>query len=103
MSALQVVLTTIEPYGAQRGTGFDAYEYTVQSHTYNTDDIPSTKISYTLSPIQIIVTQTRQAFYHFVTTLCAIIGGIFTVAGILDGLFHTSVRLAKKVELGKQT
>lgn len=41
--------------------------------------------------------------YHFVTTTCAIIGGIFTVAGIVDGLVHTGARLAKKVELGKHT
>lgn len=82
---------------------FHAYEYTVHSHTYNTDDIPSAKFSYDMSPIQIVVRESRKAFYHFVTTLCAIIGGIFTVAGIVDGVFHTSVKLAKKVELGKQT
>lgn len=41
--------------------------------------------------------------YHFVTTTCAIIGGVFTVAGIVDGLVHTGARLAKKVELGKHT
>ena len=41
--------------------------------------------------------------YHFVTTTCAIIGGVFTVAGILDGLVHTARRFAKKVELGKHT
>ena len=41
--------------------------------------------------------------YHFVTTTCAIIGGVFTVAGIVDGLVHTGARFAKKVELGKHT
>ena len=35
--------------------------------------------------------------YHFVTTTCAIIGGVFTVAGIVDGLIHTGTRFAKKV------
>ena len=97
-----MVLTTIEPHGSPNDA-FDAYEYTVQSHTYSTDMVPAAKVSYTLSPIQIVVRQSRKAFYHFMTTLCAIIGGVFTVAGILDGLFHNTVKLAKKVELGKQT
>ena len=43
------------------------------------------------------------ARYHFITTTCAIIGGVFTVAGIVDGLVHTGARFAKKVELGKHT
>lgn len=100
---MQVVLTTIEPLRRTKEHEFNAYEYTVHSHTFNTEDIPAAKFSYDMSPIQIVVREKRKAFYHFVTTLCAIIGGIFTVAGIVDGVFHTSVRLAKKVELGKQT
>ena len=47
--------------------------------------------------VQIVVTEQRKAFYHFITTLCAIVGGVFTVAGIVDGLLHQSVNLAKKV------
>lgn len=53
-------------------------------------------------PLQILVTEKRKAFYHFITTLCAIVGGVFTVAGIVDGLLHQSVKLAKKIDLGKQ-
>lgn len=52
--------------------------------------------------VQILVTEKRKAFYHFITTLCAIVGGVFTVAGIVDGLLHQSVQLAKKIDLGKQ-
>ena len=50
-----------------------------------------------------MVTEQRKAFYHFITTLCAIVGGVFTVAGIVDGLLHQTVNLSKKLELGKQT
>ena len=52
--------------------------------------------------MQIMVTEKRKAFYHFITTLCAIVGGVFTVAGIVDGVLHQSVKLAKKIDLGKQ-
>lgn len=48
------------------------------------------------------MTEKRKAFYHFITTLCAIVGGVYTVAGIVDGLLHQSVQLAKKIDLGKQ-
>jgi hypothetical protein len=36
------------------------------------------------------------------TTTCAIVGGVYTVAGILDGLAYTGWKAARKVELGKQ-
>ena len=101
-SALQVVLTSVEPSKKNHDASFDAYEYTVHSHLYNTDDVPAAKFSYDMSPIQIVVTERKKAFYHFVTTTCAIIGGVFTVAGIIDGIVHGAGRLAKKVDLGKQ-
>ncbi len=99
---MQVVLTSVEPSQKNHEASFDAYEYTVHSHLYNTDDVPTAKFSYDMSPIQIVVTERKKAFYHFVTTTCAIIGGVFTVAGIIDGIVHGAGRLAKKVDLGKQ-
>ena len=39
----QIMLTTIEPARHRRDTSYDAYEYTVHSHTYNMHDIPSAK------------------------------------------------------------
>lgn len=99
---LQTVLTTIEPLRNNRESSFDAYEYTVHSHTYQSDEIPEAKFTYDMSPIQIVVTEKPKYLYHFITTTCAIIGGVFTVAGIIDGLLHTSLKIAKKVELGKQ-
>lgn len=99
---MQVVLTSVQPSAKNSEASFDAYEYTVHSHLYNTDDVPTAKFSYDMSPIQIIVTEKRKALYHFVTTTCAIIGGVFTVTGILDGILYGAGRLAKKVDLGKQ-
>eukprot|EP01026_Neomeris_dumetosa_P041870 TRINITY_DN34771_c0_g1_i16.p1 TRINITY_DN34771_c0_g1~~TRINITY_DN34771_c0_g1_i16.p1 ORF type:complete len:399 (+),score=39.16 TRINITY_DN34771_c0_g1_i16:102-1298(+) len=100
---MQVVLTTIQPLTVRRGVGdYDAYEYTVHSHTFNSDNVPAARISYDLSPIQIVVRQKRRQWYHFITTTCAIIGGVFTVLGLLDGVLYQSYKIAKKVELGKQ-
>lgn len=99
---MQVVLTSVEPSAKNHEASFDAYEYTVHSHLYNTDDVPTAKFSYDMSPIQIIVTERKKALYHFITTTCAIVGGVFTVTGILDGILYGAGRLAKKVDLGKQ-
>lgn len=98
----QVVLTTIEPGSRSSFTEYDAYEYTVHSHTYSSDSIPAAKFSYHLSPIQIVVREEPKELYKFVTSLCAIVGGVFTVAGILDSIVYQGVKIAKKIELGKQ-
>ena len=52
--------------------------------------------------VQIVVKEDARQWYHFLTTLCAIIGGVFTVAGLLDSMFYSVAKMAKKVELGKQ-
>ena len=45
----------------------------------------------------------RKPFTHFLTDLCAIVGGVFTVAGMIDGILYTAERrLARKTEIGKQ-
>lgn len=97
-----MVLTTIEAGSGSTYTDYNSYEYTVHSHTYSSDSIPSAKFSYYMSPIQIVVKEQLREVYKFVTSLCAIIGGVFTVAGILDSIVHQGVRMAKKIELGKQ-
>ena len=43
-----------------------------------------------------------RSFAHFVTGICAIIGGVFTVAGMIDSMvYHSAKALQKKIELGK--
>lgn len=39
---------------------------------------------------------------HFLVNLCAIIGGIYTVASIIDGILYHSYRaIQQKIEIGK--
>eukprot|EP00803_Ostreobium_quekettii_P007184 evm.model.scf_511.4 EVM.evm.TU.scf_511.4 scf_511:75376-78345(+) len=98
---LQAVLTTIEAGSGSTFTDYDAYEYTVHSHAYISETIPSAKFSYQLSPIQIVVRERPRHWYRFLTSTCAIVGGVFTVAGIFDSVVYQGVQLAKKAELGK--
>ena len=59
---------------------------------------------YDLSPMMVQLTETRRSLTHFLTGVCAIVGGVFTVAGMVDGmLYHSQRALKKKIELGKAT
>ena len=40
--------------------------------------------------------------FHFLTQLCAILGGVFTVAGMVDRLVYSSLKsFEKKLSLNK--
>jgi hypothetical protein len=46
----------------------------------------------------------RKPFTHFLTDVCAVVGGVFTVAGLIDSLIYSAERkMARKNEIGKQT
>ena len=52
---------------------------------------------------QVRYKETKMTFLHFLTSACAIVGGIFTVSGIVDAfIYHGSQAIKKKVDLGKQ-
>eukprot|EP00878_Enallax_costatus_P014548 GHUV01015219.1.p1 GENE.GHUV01015219.1~~GHUV01015219.1.p1 ORF type:complete len:378 (+),score=57.58 GHUV01015219.1:239-1372(+) len=99
---LQVVRTTVQPLHGGRANSYDAYEYVAHSHTYISDQQPTAKFSYGLSPLQVVVKELPKHWYKFLTTTCAVIGGVFTVAGILDSMLYSTLSMARKVELGKQ-
>lgn len=64
--------------------------------------LPGVFVFYDLSPIKIQISETKSSFLHFVTSVCAIVGGVFTVSGIIDAFVYQSERLIrKKLELGK--
>lgn len=52
--------------------------------------------------LQVKILETKSSFLHFVTNVCAIVGGVFTVSGIIDAFIYQSEKLIrKKLELGK--
>ncbi|XP_011162403.1 endoplasmic reticulum-Golgi intermediate compartment protein 3 isoform X1 [Solenopsis invicta] len=64
--------------------------------------MPGIFFSYELSPLMVKYTEKAKSFGHFATNTCAIIGGVFTVAGLIDSLLYHSVRaIQRKIELGK--
>ncbi|XP_075701890.1 endoplasmic reticulum-Golgi intermediate compartment protein 3 isoform X3 [Rhinoderma darwinii] len=66
--------------------------------------LPGVFVLYELSPMMVKLTEKHRSFTHFLTGVCAIIGGVFTVAGLIDSLIYYSTRaIQKKIELGKTT
>ena len=64
--------------------------------------MPGVFFSYELAPVMVKYQQKEKSFGHFASGLCAIIGGVFTVAGIIDKLIYKSAQiLQQKTELGK--
>jgi len=64
--------------------------------------VPGLFFMYELSPITVDFLVSTQSFLHFLTNLCAIIGGIFTVASLFDSFVYKGLNtLQKKIELGK--
>ncbi|CAI5953990.1 unnamed protein product [Closterium sp. NIES-65] len=64
--------------------------------------LPGVFFFYDLSPIKVRFTEQNTSFLHFLTNVCAIIGGVFTVTGIIDAVvYHGHKAIKKKMELGK--
>ncbi|XP_059608616.1 endoplasmic reticulum-Golgi intermediate compartment protein 3 [Phlebotomus argentipes] len=64
--------------------------------------MPGIFFSYELSPLMVKYTEKENSLGHMATNICAIVGGIYTVAGIFYSMLHTSLNaIRKKIELGK--
>jgi len=90
----QVVPTTyINWYG--NGTDMLSNQFTFTRHVHEFEaaedftekTIPGLFIYYDLSPFQVHVSKNPRSTMHFITTCCAIIGGVFTVSGLIESWF----------------
>ncbi|XP_054164567.1 endoplasmic reticulum-Golgi intermediate compartment protein 3-like [Oppia nitens] len=64
--------------------------------------MPGVFFVYEFGPVMVKYSEINKSFMHFLTSLCAITGGIFTVSAIIDSLLYHSIKaIQKKIELGK--
>ncbi|CAJ1971782.1 unnamed protein product [Sphenostylis stenocarpa] len=94
-------------YTDVNGHTIQSNQFSVTEH-FRTGDVgrlqslPGVFFFYDLSPIKVTFTEEHVSFLHFLTNVCAIVGGIFTVSGILDSfIYHGQRAIKKKMELGK--
>jgi hypothetical protein len=52
---------------------------------------------YDISPVKVVVAEETQSFAMFVTKICAVIGGIYTVVGLIDNVIYHSGQSIKKM------
>jgi len=108
-SAMYQYFVKIVPtiYESLDGTVINTNQFSVTEHTRmlpvgDKSGLPGLFVMYDLSPIMVKFTERTKSFAHFLTGVCAIIGGVFTVAGLIDSLIYNSLRtIGKKMELGK--
>lgn len=88
----------------------NTYQYSVTrsakvltQQSFGAAQLPGVFITYELSPIMIRYVEKSKAFSHFITSCCAIIGGLFTVAGMLDGFTFRYYNMYKKYQMNKLT
>lgn len=57
--------------------------------------MPGVYFVYDFSPLRSVITETHLPFFELCTSLCAILGGVFTVMGMVDSFFYS---LGKQVQ-----
>ena len=96
---IQIVPTT---YHFASGEWVRTFKYTVTSSEHsNPDKYPSAKFSFQISPMAVVMSEKTQPLYQFLTNVCAIVGGLFTVFSLLNATLDTALR-AVKDSLGKE-
>ena len=78
---------------------FQTFQYAVNTHTIEEDEqeLPSVRFVWDMDPIGVEIKLENKSAYEFITSLLAIIGGVFTVFGIVDGsVYSITKRLCKK-------
>lgn len=56
---------------------------------------PGVWFRYDFSPILVRVVETRTGFLSLCVSLCAIVGGVYALAGIVDQVLHRSLQARK--------
>lgn len=80
---LKVVHTSYEPQ-RDEASHVRTYQYTIHSHQYEDPTAyPALLFSYELAAVEVIVRRERQSLAAFLTQVCAIVGGVFTVTGLV--------------------
>ncbi|GIY18235.1 endoplasmic reticulum-Golgi intermediate compartment protein 1 [Caerostris extrusa] len=93
-------------YETLDGVKIESYQYTYaykSSVTFSHSGriMPAIWFRYDLTPITVKYVESRPPLYSFLTTVCAIVGGTFTVAGIIDSMVFSASEVFKKFEIGK--
>lgn len=80
----------------------ESNQYSVTWHSKGTpvmDDgqgIPGIFFNYEIAPLLVKISQEEKSLMHFLTNTCAIVGGVFTVASLVDAFIYQSTCMVRK-------
>jgi len=98
---LKIVPSTYEYISKKK---LSAAQYSMTEHADNVDGmnrLPGIWFDFQISPMLVRYKETTRSMAHFLTSLVAIIGGIFAVAGLIDSSVYRGMKHWKKQQLGK--
>lgn len=83
------------------GQEIESNQYSVTEHVRHLAPgsgrgVPGVYFYYELSPVQAIFEETRKSFTQFLTSICAILGGLFAVMGLIDIILNFFLCLLNK-------
>jgi hypothetical protein len=98
-------------HGVGAGNVVNSMQFSVTEHLRRVDPkllnteaaqglLPGVFFNYELSPMRARIEEKRRSFLHFLTRVCAIIGGVFTVMGMVDSFIF---KVGEQLKRGKRT
>lgn len=57
---------------------------------------PAITLKYDFSPIMVQIKEQHRSFLQFITSLCAIVGGVFVVSGFINSSLFKTIQLLGK-------
>lgn len=83
-------------FQALSGMVIDSHQYSVTDHSRvlsaSSRGLPGLHLSYDLSPIRVKIKEHRRSLGSFLVGLSAIVGGVYTLAGLADGVIYSATR-----------
>jgi hypothetical protein len=56
--------------------------------------LPGVFFFYDLSPLRVRISRSRRSLLHYVTNVCALVGGVYAVTGLVDAFAHGALKKA---------
>eukprot|EP01061_Rhynchopus_euleeides_P007679 TRINITY_DN16748_c0_g1_i1.p1 TRINITY_DN16748_c0_g1~~TRINITY_DN16748_c0_g1_i1.p1 ORF type:complete len:460 (+),score=189.89 TRINITY_DN16748_c0_g1_i1:149-1528(+) len=101
------VVSTRYSLGWQEFTGYQMqysnHQYLFEQQHADDDEgkVPEARFSFDFAPTAVVVRYGGKRWYDFITNLCAIVGGVFTVMGLIDRSLHGVRSRIFKESVGK--
>ncbi|CAO3681625.1 unnamed protein product [Rhizopus stolonifer] len=93
---LKIVPTEFNFLNGRRTRTFQ-YSVSKQDHTIDYfGGLPGVFFMLDHSPMRIIYSETKTSLASYLTSVCAIIGGVFTIASIVDGVLYRAERISNQ-------